>query len=222
MGAAIRISTHHRGERHPTVTNHAFLVRYDGSGIIESTATGTRERELSDVVCRPGVWGILVEVRSFTAADHELAERAAAEYHGRTYGFAAIAKQAADGALGWVFGCDVFLFRRLRLPWTRPTAFYNICSWLLSHALAKAGWFIHGVVRRIKKVSRGYTQRLYRTTTVDALELEVINPDHIMDDVMEHRPHLYRVRVEYGPRPDNIPWRYVEKLKADKALRIGP
>lgn len=218
LSPAIARLTRHRGERHRTVCDHAAWLKQDHSGVIESTMPRVRVRSIEDVVTAKHRWGLLVEIKPLQDPQLQAGEALMAENIGRRYGWWSIVKQAGDGAINWVFGEDWSLFRRLRLPWvSRSPGTYNICSNLLCRGLKAAAWEVYGKVPKVIKKKWGHRIRMMREYRVEPLDCWMINPDDLMDDVMELRPQLYRVCLEYGTRPDYMPWRYVKKIEADLA-----
>lgn len=210
--------TRHRKERHRTVCTHAAWLKQDHTGVIESTMPRVRERSIEDLVNARHNWGILVEIKPLQRLQILAGEVLVAENIGKRYGWWSIVKQSGDGVINWVFGEDWSLFRRLKLPWvSRSPGTYNICSNLLCRGLKQAAWEIYGKVPKVVKQKWGTRIRMRREYRVEPLDCRMVNPDHLMDDVMEHRPQLYRVCLEYGTRPDYMPWRYVKKIEADLA-----
>jgi len=219
-GAVVRFGTRHRGEGE-TWTDHTLLVAWDQTHIIESAPGGTQTRTLREVITNKNKWGLLVEIVSFTEERHRLVEATAERYHGEDYGWASAVKQGVDGLLGKLWGHEVFAARRLHLPWTEAPLFYNICTWLVGFAVQKAGWQIHGLVSRSVKKRWGSSRyRLYREFVQRPLDAGLVNPDHIWDDIFTLRPECYKVRAEYGERPEGLPPEIVQRLGADGAMRL--
>ena len=195
VSSLIRQLSAFRGEP-PSVINHAFVVRSDGETIVESTPTGTRERSWRATYHDSAHWGVLVEPVGCPDGMRDKLEHELDRYLGMRYGYAAIAKHFLDGLLGRVAGRDVYLFRRLTVPWRVAAPRYNICSWLVCWTHLHAGWRFqgpHGV-----------------------LPCERVAPDDLWDDVFEHRPSSYRVAAEFGKRPQGLLGKAAqEKLSTD-------
>jgi len=187
-----------RGGESPTLFDHVFVLRRDGTGVESLGKGGAVElpdyREKYDCAKR---WGITFAVLD-EGFDHSVVEAKLDEYLGTKYDKFAIAKCALDGLLAKVTGHDVFLFRRFRLKFWKRQERWNICSWLYSCTHRHAGHRVHGVVTTLVRLGRRRAQR----TTIKALDLRRITPDDIGDDVAELRPRLYRVMDEFGTRPD--------------------
>jgi len=197
FGFLIRAFTSFRGEP-PAFCNHTMNIRRDGISAVESTWRGTHvvddwRSEYDD----DAHWGVLVEVVGFSDRQWERLQSKTDEYVGETYGKIAVTKHALDGILGWLVGRDVYLFRRIRAPWSASDpGYYNICSWLTAYTHAAAAW-------------------IFRDAAGDPLELPRVSPDDIFDDVFEHRPASYRIRAEFGRRPDDLPSHCVSKITND-------
>jgi hypothetical protein len=215
----IRVLTTFRGEV-AAVVNHVLVVCKDLATIVESTATGTRRGKLVELYAGAKVWGVLLELVEFSEEHHDEIQAKAERYEGEDYGWAAIAKQAVDGVLGFIFGRDVYLVRRLRLPWTRPPELYNICSWLgcWSHKLGdNIGWCFRVLVTRYRKEGNWWRPRVRRETVREELPCERAAPDCLWKAAFDIEPWRYIVRAEVNPelRPDDLPRRYEEKIDHD-------
>jgi len=190
----IRLFSTFRGER-PSVMNHVFLLREDGESIVESIPTGTVERSWRESYDNDRHWGVLVEPAGLTPEERATIEEKSIVYLGRRYGNVALVKHFLDGTLGWLAGRDVYLFRRLRLPWLKPSPLYNTCSWLVCWTHLHAAWRFHGPEGALP---------CHRTT-----------PDDLWDDVFEHRPDAYLIRAEIGVRPVTVSAAHIAKIERD-------
>ncbi|MBD3348037.1 MAG: hypothetical protein GF400_02430 [Candidatus Eisenbacteria bacterium] len=196
MSFLIRLFSTFRGEL-PSVCNHAFCVRADGVTIVESVPSGTREGEWRALYDRPEHWGVLVQPLGLTQVDLQSFQQELDAYLGARYGFAALAKHFVDGVLGRLAGRDVYLLRRLRLPWREGAPRYNICSWLVCWTHKHVGWRFHGAAGE--------------------LPCGRVAPDDLWDDVFEHRPGSYRVVREFGRRPQDLRRRFTKILDSKQA-----
>jgi hypothetical protein len=181
-----------RGERASWVT-HVFNVHRDGETCIESSFSGTRERDWREAYDTGKHWGVLVEIRGFTDDMWIALEDAGVEYLGTQYGFLAVARHGIDGLLGKFTGRDVFFFRKMA---KRHPLKYNICSWFTTHTHRKAGWFFEGPDGKPLNPGRA-------------------TPDDVLDDVFERRPDCYRIVTEFGMRPKKLPAFYCHKIDRD-------
>ncbi len=190
----IRLFSAFRGEP-PSVSNHAFCVRADGETIVESVPSGTRERRFRAAYDNDAYWGVLVAPRTMDADSLLSFDADLDRYLGMRYGFASIAKHFADGVLGWLAGADVYLVRRVRLPWREGAPRYNICSWLVCWTHKHAGFRFRGAAA--------------------ALECERAAPDDLWDDVFQYRPQAFVVTAEFGRRPEDLPQNCAKRIDLD-------
>jgi len=201
------------------VTNHVFVVRRDGTGG-ESIFKGAVELpDIYEKYDNEKHWGVTFEVLT-PGFDHAKCDDKLNHYieEAHSYDFAVIAKCAIDGVLSRLFGRDLFIARRLSLQfWTRKER-WNICAWLFAYTHKAGGHSVHGTVTDTWVERRGWHHRLYRRTERRALDLRRVTPNDVERDVFLERPGLHRITGEFGVRPDDLPWKYVQKIQADLAL----
>jgi len=169
--------------------------RPEPESIVESIPTGTVERSWRESYDNDRHWGVLVEPAGLTPEERATIEEKSIVYLGRRYGNVALVKHFLDGTLGWLAGRDVYLFRRLRLPWLKPSPLYNTCSWLVCWTHLHAAWRFHGPEGALP---------CHRTT-----------PDDLWDDAFEHRPDAYLIRAEIGVRPGTVSAAHIAKIERD-------
>lgn len=221
VAGAIRWFTRFRGEA-PVFTNHAFVLRQDGTSGAESLGSGVKPFDhYRDRYDNKKNWCIIFECveavrEEGRKLDHAVVEAKLDEYMGRAYDKLVIFKCVLDGLTSKVVGHDVFWFRRIKFAFWKREERWNICSWLFCKTHRHGRWKVWGVVvHTVKGKRRGLRRRIRKLERFEPLECRRVAPNDIERDVFIHRRSAYRIIDECGVRPKRLPQSYITKIEAD-------